>query len=423
MPGSTVLEIIIILVFIYLIYSLLTTIVVEIISSILRLRSRNLRNSIGRMLQDSKSQPVYKGWFEHMYWSVVKLFNRKAGERSLVRLFFERPAIKYLGRNNLNTTPSYIEAGVFSQTLLDILRRETGANDLESVKTALAYDESFDKPILLESHEWEQLEKELHDRSDPENVLEEFLNQFDPVEPGEKTTFTEREIEILRAKMDRLADIKEKKETLDQWRKALNEDKIIIEPETRLHLSLLLKESGEDLNRFRELLEEWFNQTMDRAKGWYKKKMAFLSFFTGLVVAVSFNVDTIFITRELKNDLSIREALMAQVEAYSNSGQGIEMSDALSDSVSANASRINETLSLSTYHNFTGSSPLRAVTGWLLTALALSFGAPFWFDLLNKLMKLRTSVPVQQSGDEKKGKPGDSGSGSMHKVPGINPKG
>jgi hypothetical protein len=30
--------------------------------------------------------------------------------------------------------------------------------------------------------------------------------------------------------------------------------------------------------------------------------------------------------------------------------------------------------------------------GWLLTALALSLGAPFWFDLLNKLMKLRGAV-------------------------------
>ncbi len=30
--------------------------------------------------------------------------------------------------------------------------------------------------------------------------------------------------------------------------------------------------------------------------------------------------------------------------------------------------------------------------GYLITALAISLGAPFWFDLLNKLMQLRTSI-------------------------------
>jgi hypothetical protein len=30
--------------------------------------------------------------------------------------------------------------------------------------------------------------------------------------------------------------------------------------------------------------------------------------------------------------------------------------------------------------------------GFLITAIAISLGAPFWYDLLNKLMKLRTAV-------------------------------
>ena len=29
------------------------------------------------------------------------------------------------------------------------------------------------------------------------------------------------------------------------------------------------------------------------------------------------------------------------------------------------------------------------ILGWLITALAVSLGAPFWFDLLNRLVKLR----------------------------------
>lgn len=40
--------------------------------------------------------------------------------------------------------------------------------------------------------------------------------------------------------------------------------------------------------------------------------------------------------------------------------------------------------------------------GWLLTALALSLGAPFWFDMLNKFIVVRSTVkPKEKSPDEK----------------------
>ena len=33
------------------------------------------------------------------------------------------------------------------------------------------------------------------------------------------------------------------------------------------------------------------------------------------------------------------------------------------------------------------------VIGWLITGLAVALGAPFWFDLLNKLVNLRGAGP------------------------------
>jgi hypothetical protein len=35
-----------------------------------------------------------------------------------------------------------------------------------------------------------------------------------------------------------------------------------------------------------------------------------------------------------------------------------------------------------------------SILGWFITALAISLGAPFWFDLLNKFMKLRSSIAI-----------------------------
>src|SRR5206468_2357570 len=50
-----------------------------------------------------------------------------------------------------------------------------------------------------------------------------------------------------------------------------------------------------------------------------------------------------------------------------------------------------------------------AFVGWFATALALSLGAPFWFDLLNKFMVIRSTVkpheksPEESSEDRQKG--------------------
>ena len=45
---------------------------------------------------------------------------------------------------------------------------------------------------------------------------------------------------------------------------------------------------------------------------------------------------------------------------------------------------------------------LGVFAGWLITAVAATLGAPFWFDLLSKLVKLRGSGP-RIDGDSTKG--------------------
>jgi len=42
-----------------------------------------------------------------------------------------------------------------------------------------------------------------------------------------------------------------------------------------------------------------------------------------------------------------------------------------------------------------------AAIGWFLTAIAMTLGAPFWFDTLNKFMVVRATVkPDEKSGVE-----------------------
>ena len=41
-----------------------------------------------------------------------------------------------------------------------------------------------------------------------------------------------------------------------------------------------------------------------------------------------------------------------------------------------------------------------SVMGWLITAIAVMLGAPFWFNLLNKLISLRTALKPSDDGQD-----------------------
>src|SRR5262249_39777966 len=42
-----------------------------------------------------------------------------------------------------------------------------------------------------------------------------------------------------------------------------------------------------------------------------------------------------------------------------------------------------------------------SIAGWIITALAASLGGPFWFDLLNKLVNLRSTGKPPSKSDKK----------------------
>lgn len=57
---------------------------------------------------------------------------------------------------------------------------------------------------------------------------------------------------------------------------------------------------------------------------------------------------------------------------------------------------------------------LTVFAGWILTAFALSLGAPFWFDLLSKLVSIKGAGSVPKTGSEETPQPKDgAGPGPM----------
>ncbi|GAC1661725.1 MAG: hypothetical protein NVS9B7_29760 [Flavisolibacter sp.] len=176
----------------------------------------------------------------------------------------------------------------------------------------------------------------------------------------------------------------------------------------RVLLSALDSGNG-DLMRVQLNLEDWYNSSMDRISGWYKRSTQKILFWIGLVVAIGINVNTITIASYLYRHDAVRTAIVARAEAVAKdsnfSNENYQQAKKELNSLglpigwadgSAPFKKNAEGGSYPMWNRF-----LIPVLGWLLTALAATMGAPFWFDILNRIMVIRSTVkPHEKSPEE-----------------------
>jgi len=92
---------------------------------------------------------------------------------------------------------------------------------------------------------------------------------------------------------------------------------------------VLLDEAGHDIERFKTQLEIWFNNTMDRASGWYKRKTQAIQLVLALAIVVIANVDSIrstevFLELILLSAIQLRtQRIRLSKQAYRRDLQGL----------------------------------------------------------------------------------------------------
>lgn len=360
MFGSTILEVIIGVVFIYVLLSLLATTVNELIQTfIFSARGRDLEKAIVAMLSDRK--PTAE--------SPVKTNNPDAAagrKTDLAELFYTHPLVMKFAKQGKNNRPSYISRTTFSKVLIDLLS-----------------------------------------------------------EPGKAHTT--------------MAEVKAVIEKLPE------------DDQTRKLLLSFIRDAGEDMHALRASLEHWYDEMMDRASGWYKRRVQKALLVIGFSISALLNADTFNIARTLTNDPVARERIVRQAEAYrdrrikerdslakqvdslrptvepaktkdsaANSAlaQTTSRVDSLNQQINSLREQINflrqeEIAEATTIVGMGWDHPtvppwngsdgflkslgrklwyiLFRIPGWSITALAITMGAPFWFDILNKVINIRNA--------------------------------
>lgn len=175
-------------------------------------------------------------------------------------------------------------------------------------------------------------------------------------------------------------------------------------------------------------IETHFDQMMDRTSGWFKRRVQASLLLVGLAIAIAFNADTLQIYSNLTANPDSRKEVLALAEDFINNSKinayvppadssaapvaqpdtfGLrelqEMRGQVSSLINNEIKSVRSPMGLG-WDTPPSQTPgaensfsrdigwiLWKIPGWIITALAISLGAPFWFDLLSRLVNMRNA--------------------------------
>lgn len=167
-----------------------------------------------------------------------------------------------------------------------------------------------------------------------------------------------------------------------------------------MQLRALLAEGEMTAAEFRGAVEGWFDDAMDRVSGWYKRWAQRIGIALAIVVTVVFNASAIRIVERLSSDPAVRTGVVARAETTVKTGKrgaapvgspkdaGKKVEDAYAglESLKLPLMWSGENVPWAGPQAF-----ILTLIGWAITVAAISLGAPFWFDTLSRLARLRTT--------------------------------
>jgi hypothetical protein len=155
-----------------------------------------------------------------------------------------------------------------------------------------------------------------------------------------------------------------------------------------------------DLDAARANIEAWYDSGMERVAGWYKRSTQWVIFWIALVIVVAGNFNTITIAAYLYRNDAARSAIVERAQlavadpefldrSYTQTKQDLAALELpIGWSKGWRVTQGGDAAQLFKIWD----DVLLPILGWLLTAIAATLGAPFWFDLLKRVMVVRATV-------------------------------
>ena len=182
-------------------------------------------------------------------------------------------------------------------------------------------------------------------------------------------------------------------------------------------VNALLVKSGGDYDKFVAGIESWYDDHMDRVSGWYKRQSHKILFTIGLALAIILNVDSVRLYQGLTCNSALRGAAATAATANATPGSAVNV-DIVKGMLQAVpvgwarwpwVGRPDEAIGCAgantaePWPNDWYFYLFFKLLGLLLTAVAISLGAPFWFDALSCITNVRAAGAKPNSDANKKG--------------------
>ena len=167
----------------------------------------------------------------------------------------------------------------------------------------------------------------------------------------------------------------------------------------RTRLDAITNVVGTDVLAIKAKLEEWFDDSMDRVSGAFKRWSQIALVVIALALTIATNSSATRVAATLWNQPAVRDAAVQAARNVSTDKDAATPKD-----IKGTAATVNSLQSLGLpvgwKHWDSEAGPVGTVFGWFLTALLVMLGAPFWYGLLTKLVSLRSSGPPPEKASD-----------------------
>jgi len=391
---SAVLDVMLGLTFVFLLFALIASLINEWVAKILSWRAKTLKAGVENLLNDPGGQELVGLLFDH---SLIRSLGRPKPKT-------DKPESE---NGRVKRGPSYIPSSRFAQALSETIaaRAETDVR-MRGVRR---------DGVLQTRH---------------------VSSEAPARQPGREPTAADSGTPFTA-----LSAVRFRHELLNDARKLVA---TLPDGDLRQTLTALADRVQGDLKAFESSVAAWFDDSMDRVSGWYQRKCQIALAIISLALAVVLNLDALHVAKTLWQQQEMRQALVeaatefqqqrtdqpteakalrAQIDELAAMPMpligwvGVErrfgdwfvklhcpgdatlrrgandtlecVKDvALGFAQAQNTRRVQSELDPQDLADMALES-IGVILGWLISGAAISLGAPFWFNALERLLKIR----------------------------------